>query len=179
LAYFQRSEAEEDSPSEQLELERGRRLDSRAMNQTFRSILSLRAHSEQGERALRASIDLTLEMQTICREHSVRMLCLYIPSPTEAEWKEHADVFDRFRSEFSLSDEDLRKESWMADQFLASIHGAGVETLDAREVLVQGGGPYFWKGEYHLDLRGHRAIAEALRTRIAQWKDFPAPRRPR
>jgi hypothetical protein len=149
------------------------------MNQAFRSILSSRAHPEQEQRALRASIDLTVEMQAICSEHSIRMLCVYIPSPTEVEWKEHAEVFDRFRSEFPLSDEDLRRESWVADQFLASLRGAGVETLDAREVLNRGGGPYFWKGEYHLDLRGHRAIAEALRARIAQWKDFPAPGKPR
>ena len=57
----------------------------------------------------------------------------------------------------------------MADEFLAGVRAAGTETLDAREALVAGGGPYFWNGEFHLNLVGHEKIAEALRARIASW----------
>jgi lysophospholipase L1-like esterase len=179
LAYFSRTEIEDDTPKELVELERGRQLDARAMNQAFRSILSGRAHPEQRARAVRAAIDLTIEMQTICRDRSIRMLCVYIPSPTEVAWKDHAEVFDRFRSELSLSDSDLKRESEMAGEYLAGLRAANIETLDARDVLVPGGGPYFWKAEYHLNLRGHEVIAGAVRARIATWKDFPARGEPR
>jgi hypothetical protein len=116
------------------------------------------------------------EMQAICRAHAIRFLCLYIPSPTETDWKAHADVFEKFRKEFSLSDQDLRAESRMADTFLDGVKSAGIETLDAREVLAGDGGPYYWNVEFHLNVRGHEKIAEALRARIATWKDFPPPR---
>jgi hypothetical protein len=104
------------------------------------------------------------------------MLCLYIPSPTESDWKAHADVFERFRKEFSLTEADLRADSRVADAFLAGVRSSGIETLDAREVLVPDGGPYYWNVEFHLNVRGHQKIADGLRERIAQWKDFPAPR---
>jgi len=169
LAYFGRTTVEEDTPAEKQELERGRRLDARAMNQSFRSILGFRGHPQQVKRAVDAAVELVGEMQAICREHSIRMLCLYIPSPTEADWQAHADVFDRFRKDLSLTDADLRRESQMADEFLAGVRAAGTETLDAREALVAGGGPYFWNGEFHLNLVGHEKIAEALRARIASW----------
>ncbi len=83
LAYFGRTEIEADTPEELADLERGRQLDPRAMNQAFRSILSGRTHPEQRARAVQAAIELTIEMQTICHEHAIRMLCVYIPSPTE------------------------------------------------------------------------------------------------
>jgi hypothetical protein len=169
LAYFGRTTVEEDTPAEKQELERGRRLDARAMNQSFRSILGFRGHPEQVKRSVAAAVELVGEMQAICREHSIRMLCLYIPSPTEADWQAHADVFDRFRKDVSLTDADLRRESQMADEFLAGVRAAGTETLDAREALVAGRGPYFWNGEFHLNLVGHEKIAEALRARIASW----------
>jgi lysophospholipase L1-like esterase len=176
LAYFERTAVEEDTPTERIELERGRVLEPRAMNQAFRSILSLRAHPAQGERAVRAGVDLMREMQAICREHAIHLLCLYIPSPTESDWKAHADVFEKFRKEFSLSDQDLHAESRVADTFLEGLRSAGIEALDAREVLVPDAGPYYWNIEFHLNVRGHEKIAEALRARIATWKDFPPPR---
>jgi lysophospholipase L1-like esterase len=179
LAYFSRTEIENDTPKELAELERGRQLDARAMNQAFRSIVSGRAHPEQRERAVRAAIDLTVEMQAICRDHSIRMLCVYIPSPTEVAWKDHAEVFDRFKTDLSLSDTDLGRESEMAGEYLAGLRAADIETLDARDVLVPGEGPYFWKGEYHLNLRGHERIADALHARFATWKDSPPRREPR
>jgi lysophospholipase L1-like esterase len=176
LAYFERQEIEEDTAKDRDVLERGRLLDPRAMNQSFRSLLSFRAHRAQVDRAVRAGVDLMREMQAICREHSIRMLCLYIPSPTEADWKAHADVFERFRKECQLSDEDLRIESKIADRFLDGVRASGIEVLDGREVLATDGGPWFWNVEYHLNVAGHERIAQALHARIAQWKDFPAPR---
>lgn len=176
LAYFGRQEIEEDTPADRDVLERGRLLDPRAMNQSFRSLLNFRAHPAQVERAVRAGVDLMREMQTICREHSIRMLCLYIPSPTEADWKAHAGVFERFRKECALSDDDLRIESRMSDRFLDGVRSSGIEVLDGREVLTKDGGPWFWNIEFHLNVAGHEKIAQALRARIAQWKDFPAPR---
>jgi lysophospholipase L1-like esterase len=169
LAYFERHEIEEDTAKDRDVFERGRLLDPRAMNQSFRSLLGFRAHPAQVDRAVRAGVDLMREMQAICRERSIRMLCLYIPSATVADWMAHAEVFDRFRKECALTDEDVRLESKIADRFLDGVRSSDIEVLDGREVLGKDGGPYYWNIEFHLNVAGHEKIAQALHARIAQW----------
>ena len=138
------------------------RISRAACVQVFHSVLRFRHYPASAELALRVAEELMLEIQGRCEELGIRLLCVYLPPPSDVDWQSRAALYDRFVGELGLDPAELGIFDRLADGLLGTLEERGVATLDLRQHLVDGRGPYFWSEDHHLNLAGHSYLARAL-----------------
>ena len=67
----------------------------------------------------------------------------------------------------ALSETDLQLNNRLADALLARLRDVGVDVVDMRAGFDASRGGYYWK-DLHIDLAGHRRVAELLAPRIEE-----------
>ncbi|MCY2960611.1 MAG: hypothetical protein NTY35_10640 [Planctomycetota bacterium] len=140
-----------------------------AVAQAFSAVAAFTRHPEDRELALQAARDVTIEIQALCARFGIRLVVAYLPPAADVEWELHAKSLGAARDILGFSPEDLACTGLMADSYLAFLRSRSIETVDLRAALR---GPsassrepreaMYWEGDYHLDLAGHRAVAQAL-----------------
>ena len=54
----------------------------------------------------------------------------------------------------------------LGDRFVAAMEERGIPVIDTTVVLARKAGPFYWKKDYHLAVKGNRVVAELLRARL-------------
>lgn len=168
-AYFRRTTLPDETTRERQEKNRAIEISAPASVQAFQELVHFRQHPQAVEQSVRAALSLVSEMHAICDAHGIRMLVLLIPGPHQVAWGENAPLFERFARELVLSPQDLSLTDRVTDVFLDHVREQGIETLDARQILSAETGTWYWKKDFHMNVRAHAAIGRALAQRIASW----------
>jgi lysophospholipase L1-like esterase len=138
-----------------------------AMGQGFASLDAFRNWPESQELAVRGSVELCGEIQRTARVHGARVIVVYLPSPFEVSPYEQDERIARLQETLALDDADLLRFAELSDGFLNGVRALGVETIDMRAAFAAEPEPPFWRGDFHLNLRGHELVAAALEPAVA------------
>ena len=159
-------------PWRQLTAEEARRRDAAlaaapdAMGQGFATLDFFRVWPEARNLARRGARELFTEMQVTARARGVELVVAYLPSPFELSDYADDERVVRVREILELGDTDTRMLRDLGNGLLADLAAIGVRAVDLRAILAREPSPPFWKGDYHLDLRGHALVAEALEAPV-------------
>jgi hypothetical protein len=109
-----------------------------------------------------AALELCTEMKQVCDARGIALLvCLIPPACNGARALPHAEI-ERAVELLELTPEDQGLTARLAAEFLADLAGAGIATLDMTPIFQAAAEPPFWDLDLHMDLAGHRLVAEAL-----------------
>ncbi len=133
-----------------------------AMGQSVRSVMVFSEKPQAIEPTLDAAADLTAQMQAMCDDLGVAMLCVYLPSLVEVEWEQDAARLAKLFEVVGLGRDQVAVLEHMGDGYLERVRALEIPVLDLREVFRDALGPFYWRMDHHINLAGHRAIAAAL-----------------
>lgn len=134
-----------------------------AYAQGFQQLAWFSDRPEAAQLALLSARDVLRELALRCAEDDIEFIVAWLPPASDVEWERHAEEFEALTELFKLDQDELRQSDRMADTILAGLAGLERTTVvDLREPLGDGGGPYYWKADKHLNVRGHAATARAL-----------------
>lgn len=140
-----------------------------AVFQGLASVGWFQTHPEDVELALGAAQEVMAEIQRICVEDGIRLLCLYLPSPLEIEVERDADRLLRVMDSCEIGPKDLEEHARIGQRFLRQMQSMGIAVLDTTPSLRAVDGPCFWRQDLHLSIAGHAAIATALEPIVVEF----------
>lgn len=138
------------------------RIKAAALSQGFFAYDYFDMHPEDIDLAVAASVETTLAIQTNCDKLGARLIIVYIPPVYDVTPELVAEDKAAIQAALELSDEQLGSTERQADAYLAALAEAGVETLDMRPSFRDAEDPLYWLSDHHINLAGHRLIADQL-----------------
>lgn len=140
-----------------------------AMGQCFNSTWTLTRRPELQESLVATALGLVGEMKAICEQRGMLFVVALIPAPCQYAFEPPIADFDELREELGLSEADCGILDRVADRFVAGLAELGVTTVDMRAPFSATHPPPYWRRDQHLDVRGHRLLAEALEPIVEGW----------
>ncbi|MDF1799025.1 MAG: SGNH/GDSL hydrolase family protein [Planctomycetota bacterium] len=137
-----------------------------ALSQGFFAYDHFAQHPEDIDLAVTAGVDTTLALQGNCEGLGTRLIVVYIPPVYDVDPELVQDDLTAIQEVLELTDEQLRCTDRQADAYLAAIEEAGVEVLDMRPHFRAAKEPLYWQLDHHINLAGHRLIADELLKRF-------------
>jgi hypothetical protein len=134
--------------------------------QAFMQLMYFRHHPEERATALEAACSVTAEVERVCREHSIRLLVLYIPPFADVQPKFLGQVYSDAVATFALTPDDLEITNRIVDEYLADTRKRGVECIDLRPRFRAETMQLYWDRDHHVNVLGNRIVAEELLSRI-------------
>ncbi|HTF91082.1 MAG TPA: SGNH/GDSL hydrolase family protein [Planctomycetota bacterium] len=141
---------------------RGLAVSPDAMGQGFATLDAFRNFPREEELALRGSLEMCAEIQRTASACGARLVVVYIPSPFELGSYESDERVPRIRRALELSEADLGLLPRLSDSLTSGLREQGIELIDMRKPFAAEPEPPYWKEDFHLNLRGHKLIAQAL-----------------
>ena len=140
-----------------------------AMGQCFSSVFTFHTKPEWIDIAMERSLDLIGQMKEICDRRDMLFVVVVIPAPCEFEWGEPFPEFEEMRKYLQLSAEDCAVADRMVDRFFSELSELGVVTVDLRDRFAAQPEPPYWRKDLHINILGHRLLAEEVLPAVADW----------
>lgn len=119
-------------------------------------------------RALDAVESSIADIQDLCSESGIHLLVVVLPTKYDVDLTEQRAEFARLAEHLGLTAEDMGMNERLAGDLIARLQGRGVACLDATPILRSGQEPVFWRRDHHLNVQGHRKLAELLLERVLE-----------
>lgn len=113
----------------------------------------------------------TLEAARLADELGAGFLAVYLPPPTRGQPALHARIVAAAIEVLALEPGALELSDRLADEWLALLAEGGVRTLDLRPAVQAAEERLYWVKDLHLNVDGHRRVAEALLPVVAELLD--------
>ena len=94
--------------------------------------------------------------------------------PCCMDWSGPPHDFAAIREFLELAEDDCTVADDLIERFLHGTRDLGLTPIDLRQAYGQLPSPPYWKRDLHLDLEGHRALAEQLLPIVLAGIELPA-----
>lgn len=102
-------------------------------------------------------------MHDLCRAHRIPFRVVLLPTALDVEPEQDSARVPEVLRMMDMTMDDLRPANTMADRVRSGIEAMGVPVTDLRANWHHpSDGPYYWKADLHLNVRGHAAAARAM-----------------
>jgi lysophospholipase L1-like esterase len=134
-----------------------------AMGQGLATLDNLRSWESEHTEIMNASLQMCLEIRRTAERMNCPVVFVYIPCPFELTWPKPAAHYVKTRDALEFVDADFEMLADLADRVLDGLRAKGIRPIDMRPVFEKEPTPPYWRADFHLNLRGHELIAEALK----------------
>lgn len=149
-------------PNRKQQLPRG------AADQETSQVNYFRNNPDDLPRAAPAAAAWTLEAARLAERLGAGFLAVYLPPPTRGQPQLHGQIVARAAEVLELEPGALELSDRLADEWLGLLAEAGVRTLDLRPAIRAADERLYWVKDLHLDVDGHRRVAQALLPVVAE-----------
>ena len=105
------------------------------------------------------------EIARLAREHGAQPLIVYLPPPSRGQPARYGPDMAKLARAFGVAPRELAFTDRIADAWMRSLAASGIPHVDLRPAFRAREEPLYWK-DGHINLAGHRAVAEALLPQI-------------
>jgi antitoxin component YwqK of YwqJK toxin-antitoxin module len=158
-------------------IEEAKKVSTTALAQGLNQTLYFQVFPEEAEIALEGAWVTIGEMARICRERGIRFLVVYIPPAFEAGWSALDTMRAKAMESLGLDEEDLLLYRRVAEEFFAGLEDRGIESIDMEPLFEANEADCYWKRDLHINLEGHRLIADVVEEWLASPGTGPRPLR--
>ncbi len=131
--------------------------------QELQQLAFLAARPAEAERATKAAQQITRAMVERARALGIALVFVYIPPPWDVQLERYTEDPEALRRELGLDElARARDANALAEPWMALVRELGAPLVDLREPFRSAPEELYWHFDHHVNLRGHRAIAEAL-----------------
>jgi hypothetical protein len=120
------------------------------------------APEENHELALSLALNLCGEMQTVCRERGIAMVVCFLPCPCDLPHHRAQEEVARANHVLALTAEQQDGTRRLSAAFVDALAATGIPVVDLRSKFAAEPEAPYWRSDLHLDVTGHRLVAEAL-----------------
>jgi hypothetical protein len=147
---------------------RGLAAGANAMGQCLNQVQTFLSMPDEQEFAVGTAVRLCSEMQQVCNERRIRMIVVFIPAACVCTFADPLPEMERAREALGLGPgpDESGINSSLAERFLSGVRALGLELVDMTEPFKLQNPPPYWRTDLHLNLEGHRLIAEQLEPLI-------------
>lgn len=143
-----------------------------ALSQGIQQLAFLSHVPAEGELAVDTAQRLTRDMAQRADELGVDLVFACFPTAIESQLELHTDRTAAELAEvLGLEPSDLATNPW-TDRWLTTVQELDLECIDLRESWSQAQEDLFWHQDHHINLAGHRRLAEALIEAVAGRLDL-------
>ena len=138
-----------------------------ALGQSLLQLEYLSLFPVERERALRAAVELTLEMARVSEERSVRFVCVLLPAMADVQPEYFDPDLDGACEALALDARARATTEELTDAWIAEMDRHSVPVVDLRPEFRAATERLYWAGDHHLNLRGNALVAEVLLRSLA------------
>ncbi|MFT4540035.1 MAG: antitoxin component YwqK of YwqJK toxin-antitoxin module/lysophospholipase L1-like esterase [Planctomycetota bacterium] len=151
-------------------IQAAKRVSSSALAQGLNQVLYFQEHPEQVDVAQEATSVLMRRIRERCEEQGVRLVVAYIPPAFEAPWPELEQMQSRAEEMLDLSPADFDVANIMARHLFEELDQLGVTSIDMGPLYRAESELCYWKRDLHINVLGHRLIADAVEEALVSGK---------
>jgi len=124
------------------------------------------------EQALRHVLERFTDIDVLCRQEKIRLMVVVLPTKADMEWQSDQDALARVQACLALNNFDLMTNRKLTEQVLKGLVDRGITAIDFYDLMKNQNDEFFWKGDYHLNDRGHRFLAETIYRSYSMFFSF-------
>jgi lysophospholipase L1-like esterase len=129
--------------------------------QELSQIANFLNNPEMEEVAIDLHASIALEIEELARSMGCKTLFVYLPPPLVTQPEHFPEVVGEMLGELDMQPADLLVTERIADGWLAFLAERGMAAVDLR-TLLRSAELAYWKTDLHLNVLGHRLVAEEL-----------------
>lgn len=132
----------------------------------FNQALKFTRFPADAEIALDAATGCFREMQALCSAQGIRFLAVLLPTKPDVE-QDDREAFLAVLRDTGLDEADYGVNARLGARWAEALRADGIEVLDTTAALrAAGGGPHYWKKDWHLNVSGHAVVAGLLERAV-------------
>lgn len=143
-----------------------RRDQTPSMAQVFEQIFYFRHNPTEMDEAVEGAVEVLREIGRLCQSEGIHFVPMWLPSAADLEWDRHSEVFDRIAADTDLEDHWRQSALRLGERIRAE--SSELDWLDLGPALADLPGGAFWVLDKHLNLAGHRVVADLLFERLSE-----------
>lgn len=133
----------------------------------FNQALKFTRFPADAEIALDAAVGCFREMQALCAAQGIRFVAVLLPTKPDVE-QDDREAFLAVLRDTGLEESDYGVNARLGARWAEALRAEGIEVLDTTAALrAAGGGPHYWKKDWHLNVSGHAVVAGLLERAVA------------
>jgi len=175
--YFRGSAMPPTSPEYWARIDAAKRASSRELGQGLNQLAYFGEHPDQIDVAIEGCREAMGEIARLCHEREIRLHVVHIPAAFDVPRPDFEAAVDRALEALGLSHDALELGRAFEAELRDCLAGLGVSYVDLTERFLASEEPCYWTSDLHLDLVGHRIVAEVLEELLGRREDL-APRPP-
>lgn len=106
------------------------------------------------------------EIKKICLENNIGLMVLLIPTKLDAEPHSDSVRINKASSIMGFSEEDLGMNSLLTEELYKWLLSEKIEVVSISGEMKKREGEFFWKQDLHLNVEGHKVVAETIFERM-------------
>jgi len=135
--------------------------------QGFNQLYRYKHFPEEAERALELVIESYERMQELCAAEGILLVALVLPTKMDVDLDDDRERISSCQRQLELTDEEMRANQLAARRFVAAMQERGILCVDPTDAMLRADKPSYWRSDYHLNVDGHRLVAELLNEALA------------
>jgi len=133
-----------------------------AMNQAY----YFKTFPAMKEATLRHTLEVIRRIEKLCKQQSIELLIVLLPTKADVEWASDAESLDRVSGCLALDEQGLGVNRAMAQTLAAELAKRSIRFFDAYGPLRNAAHELYWKKDYHLNDEGHKLLAQKLQSAV-------------
>ena len=137
------------------------------VSQGFNQLYRYRHFPGEADEALALVIDAYERMKELCDAQGILLVALVVPTKMDVDLGDDREVVSWCQKELGLSDEAMNLHLAASRRFVTAMQERGILCVDPTEAMKSADTPSYWRRDYHLNVAGHRLVAERLNEALA------------
>lgn len=175
--FFRGSVMPPTSPEYWVRIDAAKRASSKALGQGLNQLAYFGEHPDQVDVAIGGCREAMGEIARLCHEREVRLHVVHIPAAFDVPRPDFVPEVERALAALGLSPDALELGRRFEAELRDCLAGLGVSYVDLTERFIASEEPCYWMTDLHINLVGHRLVAEVLQELLERQADL-APRPP-
>lgn len=132
------------------------------LDQAMNQIYYFKTFPTMKEKVVRHVFDVLLKINQLCKMHDIDFIVIFLPTKADVEWQTDSPRLGQVKECLHLDESDLKINRDLVIALMRQLSDIHVSLLDMHKAMEGHQSEFFWKKDYHLNVRGHAFLAERI-----------------
>lgn len=129
------------------------------VSQALNQIIYFKTSPQMKEEALEIARRQLKEIRDTCLENNIRLVVVFLPTKLDVEDRSR---LQGIKNSFGLTDAEANVNRELTVSLTGWLERQSVKCLDMTPYMSGKSDSLFWEKDYHLNVKGHKSVADAL-----------------
>ncbi len=133
-----------------------------AISQVMNQIFYFKAFPEMKEKTVKRTLELILKIRDYCKINKIDFIVILLPTKTDVEWLSDKDITEKTKNCLDLNDLNLNINRELTMTLIQGIFKNKINFIDLYKDMKGQNAEFYWKKDYHLNVEGHKFLADKV-----------------